>query len=199
MDIKCVCTVDKDGMWVKVFFHDFQLKWAFPLQDCWPRWSFGFPLCCFCREINKWTFDRQLSNFLFIQLGLLLCKRLPGINWNNADEDYLEKRFPWDQQWYYGLHRCFLMFVASRRRFGNLKLLPDQMKLAAQRQSWVSQEEWTSPTFEVFWKWRWIPKMSLWTCFVKWPISLSSNCFCLGEKQRSKLSLHRCFNSGPFN
>lgn len=111
--------MDKDVRWVKVFCHDFQLKWAFPPQGWWPRWPSGSPFCCFCREINKWAFDRQLSNFLFIQLCLLLWKRLPGLNWNNADEGYLEERFPCAWQRYYGLHRCFLMFVLSGSTLGD--------------------------------------------------------------------------------
>lgn len=175
----CVCAVDKDVRWVKVFCHDFQLKWAFPPRDWWPRWPSGSPLCCFCREINKWAFDRQLSNFLFIQCMFAIVQK---VAWNQL------KQCRW-RIFGGAVSLCLAAILWAASMFPNvcliqesiwwlLKLSPDQMKSTTQCQPGVTPAEWTGPTFGLFWKRWWIPKfspngkMSLWTRFVKCPISL---------------------------
>lgn len=81
-------------------------------QDWLPQWPTGPPLCCFCREINKWAFYRLLSYFLFMFEVFVESKQLKQCRYV-----HLEDWFPCAQQRYYMLHWCFLVFGTSKRIF----------------------------------------------------------------------------------
>lgn len=147
---------------------------------------------------------------------MLLLHKKPQINLDNVDKGKFWDCVPTTPLWYYVLYLrergispvSWCLEHLRRHLLTVTTAVSKQLKSTTQHRPVVTLAEWSWPTL----RFSGIPngscfhcveKMSFLIFFIKRQLFFSSACpflfFCLGEKQRGKVSLHICFNSGPLH